>query len=529
MKKLLPFLLSLCLLASCLPALGEETADAQALAYQEAMKLLAQGEYDDAYNEFARLVGYKDAAEKAYALSLRASYKLSRVSDTSAMYGYGGVYGLIDFGTDTVGPLQWQGWRMVGDDVLAVYRDGCWQLLHTDGTALFTGLWDGLLMLDDGLLVVHSADGYGLMRLDGTVLSAEQWQALGDYTDGTLTGEWTAPACGLLRVQDKDGLWGYIDLEGNVVIAPRFASAESFDEDGKAAVTRRDGSFDLIDTQGYGLFYADGAAWATAQEARYRAAERLLAADRAEEAASTFEALGSYRDAADRAAAIRAELMPSEEDAQEDAAVATEDGEVLIVRFGAYQQSADENDGRDRIEWYVLARQDGKALLMSRYVLDSKPFHTDLKRTGWADSSLRDWLNDTFYERAFTKEQRKGIVTRSLSNKASEGYESYSNSNAANTKDRVFLLSWAQAYTRYIQSDAIRETTPTAYALLRGAPEDGSWWLRSPGKHGYEAAAVGKNGKVKSLGVNTRCGLRPCIWVDLEQCAEVADQLTKGE
>ena len=64
------------------------------------------------------------------------------------------------------------------------------------------------------------------------------------------------------------------------------------------------------------------------------------------------------------------------------------------IAFGTYQD--------EEIEWEVLARhfipEEGtvRIRLLSKYALDCKPFNED-GESSWEDSSLREWLNNDFY------------------------------------------------------------------------------------------------------------------------------------
>ena len=76
-------------------------------------------------------------------------------------------------------------------------------------------------------------------------------------------------------------------------------------------------------------------------------------------------------------------------------------GETLM--FGRYPQT---RDGEERpIAWRVLDVQDGRALLLSEYVLDMQPFAAAEQSHFWGRSSLRGWLEDTFLPRAFTPQE----------------------------------------------------------------------------------------------------------------------------
>ena len=68
----------------------------------------------------------------------------------------------------------------------------------------------------------------------------------------------------------------------------------------------------------------------------------------------------------------------------EDAAEAEPEVEVVdisvaqagdIIEFGSYEQDGDESNGAEPIQWEVLKVEDGRALVISKYVLDSHPFN----------------------------------------------------------------------------------------------------------------------------------------------------------
>jgi hypothetical protein len=121
----------------------------------------------------------------------------------------------------------------------------------------------------------------------------------------------------------------------------------------------------------------------------------------------------------------------------------------------------------------------------------------------YADSEIRQWLNDTFYETAFTDLQRAIIRTTKVDNSVySTGYSS--NSYACeNTNDKLFLLSYrdvtnsdygfSSSYSTY---DTARRMETTDYTRAAGVYMytdssyygNGSWWLRSPGYYNSSGA-----------------------------------------
>lgn len=58
-----------------------------------------------------------------------------------------------------------------------------------------------------------------------------------------------SPSEGIMRFKSSDGLWGYIDLKGEIQVDPSFISAENF-KNGLARVLDKQGVFSIINTKG---------------------------------------------------------------------------------------------------------------------------------------------------------------------------------------------------------------------------------------------------------------------------------------
>jgi len=136
----------------------------------------------------------------------------------------------------------------------------------------------------------------------------------------------------------------------------------------------------------------------------YDAASALLAEGRIPEAYRAFAALDGHRDSAEQLSAIR-QRHPL---AQFQAAEA---GEVVL--FGQYWHTNKDNP-MEPIEWLVLAKEDGRVLLISRYILAAQQFNRKLDNLKWDKSSLRTWLNYTFINEAFTAREREMILPTDL-------------------------------------------------------------------------------------------------------------------
>lgn len=206
-----------------------------------------------------------------------------------------------------------------------------------------------------------------------------------------------------------------------------------------------------------------------------------------------------------------------------------------IVTFGRYKQDADAAGSLEEIEWIVLDydAEQHKALLLSRYGLVAGSYNTEHKSTTWEKCALRVWLNDTFYQTAFSAEEQAMILATSADNGPSQGYGAWKTSGGNDTRDPVFLLSYTEA-NRYLgvspddRGNTKARTAPTAWAAERGAwtspgyktADDlaaGWWWLRSPGHIQSYVAIVSSTGSLNNRNAILDYGLiRPAVWISIE-------------
>ena len=192
------------------------------------------------------------------------------------------------------------------------------------------------------------------------------------------------------------------------------------------------------------------------------------------------------------------------------------------ITFGTYPQTAEGTDSTP-IEWLVLAKEEDKALLISKYALDCVPYNTKDTDVTWETCSLRMWLNNHFYNRAFNVEEKQNIVLSKMTADKNPDPD-FSTNPGHDTNDNVFLLSIPEV-NNYFKGYASSKCAPTDYAVKHGAYTDSSnrvdgrvscWWLRSPGYNSDDAAYVYDDGSVDNFGDVVDCSdlcVRPCVWV----------------
>ena len=88
-----------------------------------------------------------------------------------------------------------------------------------------------------------------------------------------------------------------------------------------------------------------------------------------------------------------------------------------IIKFGTYEQDGNISNGAEAIEWRVLAIEDNKALVISKYVLDWKQYHEVSEKISWSNCGLRTWNNGDFYNQAFNTDEKGKIEPTTITTK----------------------------------------------------------------------------------------------------------------
>lgn len=175
-----------------------------------------------------------------------------------------------------------------------------------------------------------------------------------------------------------------------------------------------------------------------------------------------------------------------------------------LIELGTYKG--------ETIQWRILEAGNGKAFLLSEKALDFRPYHQKMESVFWANSDLRKWLNSTFYQEAFSDEERRTILL--TGNMDSGGII---------TEDYVFLLS-LEELGEYLQATLMRRCFPTENAGPEESESEYSgrccrWWLRSISRYPGRAESITERG---TLGITERdkqpvnasgTAVRPAMWI----------------
>ena len=185
--------------------------------------------------------------------------------------------------------------------------------------------------------------------------------------------------------------------------------------------------------------------------------------------------------------------------------------------FGSYEQDGDLNNGSEKIRWVVIAKEEGRILVISEKILAKKSYHnTDDCNETWENSPLREWLNNDFLNCAFTENEKKMILAATVPGTDDiEGAIKHDD-----TKDNLYLLSVVEFY-EYLSTESLQNAKPTKYA----GENISGWWLRDTGIYNGESygchfyndylgsSYIGGHVFLSMYGGSS--GVRPAMWIDL--------------
>ena len=184
-----------------------------------------------------------------------------------------------------------------------------------------------------------------------------------------------------------------------------------------------------------------------------------------------------------------------------------------LIKFGKY-------------EWRVLEVQDGRALIVTEYIIGSRAYHESPgDQPTWETSDIRHWLNNEFYN-SFTEAERNRIVQTTVINNSNPWY---GRSGGNNTQDKIFLLS-IEEVVRYFGDSGLLSNPPdysypeysdqynSARITTSGAGKSGLvWWLRSRGFSTVSFLYINGDGSFPPIGTTfgNKFGVRPALWINM--------------
>ena len=153
-----------------------------------------------------------------------------------------------------------------------------------------------------------------------------------------------------------------------------------------------------------------------------------------------------------------------------------------IIKLGTW-------DGKP-IEWIVLKEENRCLLLLSKKILFTSKY--DDNSNNWCQSYICKYLNNEFYDVAFSTPEKKRIINAKLE-------------DVQNVKNDVFLLSIEET-NNYLTTEEQRDFTTEIIDY---------WRLRSSGSDSRRTWCVPKNSDVHDRNPidYNNSGIRPAMWI----------------
>lgn len=181
--------------------------------------------------------------------------------------------------------------------------------------------------------------------------------------------------------------------------------------------------------------------------------------------------------------------------------------------------------------WQVVKRDEDNhnIMVMTKDAIDCVKFNNELAHIVWMNSSIRKWLNNEFFNTAFTDEDKSKMFKGYQENKKNPSFET---TESSETSDYVFLLSLDEVNNNL--TEEMKKCYGTKYFIEKGgyvntaAGFEGlcDWWLRTPGDNDSHVTNVSNTGDVVLAGdfVNTDdFGVRPAIIIHDEGIVKVEE------
>ena len=142
------------------------------------------------------------------------------------------------------------------------------------------------------------------------------------------------------------------------------------------------------------------------------------------------------------------------------------------------------------IVWRVLNQENGKMLVVSKDILDCRPFEQTSNHSGWNNSSSQFYLNVTLYNHIFNNHERKHIIATVLPDAG------------ADCPPQLLFFPSQEEIAKYLPSPESRRAKPNTYSQRKLAYCDangyGVWWLRTSAPDDTGMMCVDSNGNFVS-------------------------------
>lgn len=210
------------------------------------------------------------------------------------------------------------------------------------------------------------------------------------------------------------------------------------------------------------------------------------------------------------------------------------------IYYGSYEQDGDMSNGPEPIKWRVIDQQDDKILIISQGALEIMPMYDGdsfpVDGLTWENCTVRSWLNDEFYNTAFTPEEQAQILVTHVDNGVGDLSDEYARDTGNDTDDRIFIqandatnidgvtLQTQVPGNAYLFSDPRnRSAIVTDYAIAEFSRPTSDYgnvlcWTRTVGLESNTFLGLNMGMGYTYIWMpgttaNSRRGIRPMMWI----------------
>ena len=209
-----------------------------------------------------------------------------------------------------------------------------------------------------------------------------------------------------------------------------------------------------------------------------------------------------------------------EEERQKYALLMADIGKIWT--FGSYY--VNNSSRKEPIEWIVVARQEGRAMLVSKNAIAYKKFNEVSQQCYYGNSTLHKWLVNDFFNEAFSSSEKARMLTIKEAGEKARFDTSFGKYSGI-LDDKIFLLTKDNVGS-YLKTLEHRQCKVTPVDSGSYSQFYCNWWLDSSTHQGYGrslyyANFVRHDGSISlaidngGAAVNIECGVRPAIWINV--------------
>lgn len=184
------------------------------------------------------------------------------------------------------------------------------------------------------------------------------------------------------------------------------------------------------------------------------------------------------------------------------------------VFYGRYNINADLTRSKYApIEWIVVKRDMENVILIAKHCLTAMSYDSQTTNVDWKKCGLNNWLNSTFYDSAFSNNEKEYIITNS------------------SLKSKVYIFDETEI-SQYLTTNELKIAKATDYAVSKGiqVADNGNscWWIRKSDKNSklYPVLSTGEVGD-SLYAANDFVGVRPVIEVKIDLTGSEKTKITE--